>query len=49
MFYEDCLLSAVTSALDEDLPLELLPLTVTSHAGLLAGVPADHLASSAWG
>lgn len=49
MYFEDCLLRAVTSALDEDLPPELLPLTVTSHAGLLAGVPADHLGTRAWG
>ncbi len=49
MFYEDCLLRAVNSALDDDLPPELLPLTVTRHAGLLAGVPADHLGASYWG
>lgn len=49
MFYEDCLLRAVNDALDSDLPVELLPLTVTSHAGLLAGLPADHLGARHWG
>lgn len=49
MYFEDCVLLAVTAALDEDLPPELLPLTVTSHAGMLAGVSADHSDIQLWG
>jgi hypothetical protein len=49
MYFDDCLIHAVTSALDEDLPPELLPLTVTRHAGLLAGHTADHLGAPTWG
>ncbi len=48
MYFEDCLLRAVTTVLDEDLPPELIPLTVTRHAGLMAGVPADHLGTHGW-
>lgn len=48
MFYQDCLLSAASTALDLDLPPELLPLTITNQAALLAGIGVDSIGSSDW-
>jgi len=49
MYFDDTVLHAVNCALDDDTPIELLPMVVTRHAGLLAGVPADHLGGQLWG
>ncbi len=48
MTYQDCLLTAATAMLDRDIPLELLPLTITSHAAGLLGWETDRLGTSAW-
>ena len=41
MTFQDCLTSAADTVLDWDLPAELLPLTITNQASLLAGRPLD--------
>ncbi|HQS21958.1 hypothetical protein [Acidovorax sp. 39-64-12] len=48
MTYQDCVLTAATDILDRDIPIELLPLTITSHAGNLLGWEADRLGTPAW-
>lgn len=48
MTYQDCVLTAATDMLDRDLPIELLPLAITSHAGSLLGWEADRLGTPAW-
>lgn len=41
MTFQDCLTAAADTVLDWDLPVELLPLTITNQASLLAGRPLD--------
>lgn len=48
MTYQDCVLTAATEALDRDIPLELLPLTITSHAAALLGWEAERLGTPFW-
>ena len=48
MTYQDCFMTAATNLLDWDLPVELLPLTVTNQAALLVGREAGHLGGTAW-
>ena len=48
MTYQDCFMTAATTLLDWDLPVELLPLTITSHAASLAGREAGLLGGTAW-
>jgi len=46
--YFDCITIAANSALDIDLPPELLPLTIANEAALLAGLDSDRMGSAAW-
>lgn len=48
MTYQDCVLTAATAVLDLDVPPELLPLTITSHAAGLLGWEAERLGVPAW-
>ncbi|MFI8616212.1 hypothetical protein ACIGHN_11955 [Acidovorax sp. NPDC077693] len=48
MIFQDCILTAATALLDKDLPVELLPLTITSHAAGLLGWEAERLGGPAW-
>lgn len=48
MFFQDCLLAAATTALELDLPPDLLPLTITSEASLLAGIESDLIGDPGW-
>jgi len=48
MFYQDALMSAATTVMDWDLPPELLPLTITNQAALLANVAPDLIGRHAW-
>ena len=48
MFYTDAIAIATSHVLDWDLPDELLPLTITNEAGLLAGLDSDRLGTPAW-
>ena len=49
MTYLDSFISAANSALDSDLPEELLPLAITNQAALLAGWDAAHWGDTTWG
>lgn len=46
--YFDCISIVANSALDFDLPPELLPLTIANEAALLAGLDSDRMGSAAW-
>lgn len=48
MTYLDSVTIALRHAYDLDLPDDLLPLTITSEATMLAGLESDHLGSAAW-
>lgn len=48
MTYQDCVLTAATAMLDRDIPVELLPLTITSYAAGLLGWEAERLGAPAW-
>lgn len=48
MTYLDCISVVAHSALDFDLPPELLPLTIANEAALLAGLDSDCMGSAAW-
>jgi len=37
-YYDDAIFSAAMTAMDFDLPIELLPLTITNQAALQSGV-----------
>ncbi|MGN7876650.1 hypothetical protein ACTJKJ_24095 [Roseateles sp. 22389] len=41
MTFQDCLTAAADTVLDWDLPAELLPLTISNQASMLAGVALD--------
>lgn len=41
MYYQDRLLSAASALIDLDVPVELLPLTISSQAALFAGFDSD--------
>ncbi|MEI2659432.1 MAG: hypothetical protein V9G11_05245 [Bifidobacterium adolescentis] len=45
--YLDCITIAARSALDFDLPPELLPLTIANEAAMLAGLDSDRMGSAA--
>lgn len=48
MTYQDCFLTAANAMLDQDIPVDLLPLTITSYAAGLLGWEAERLGSLAW-
>lgn len=48
MFFQDCLLTAASAMLDLDLPPELLPLTITNHAAMLAGIGSEAIGDPGW-
>jgi hypothetical protein len=48
MFYQDVLMSAATTVMDWDLPPELLPLTITNQAALLANVAPELVGRHRW-
>lgn len=48
MSFEDYFLFATTSAIDADVPDELLPLFISDNAALRAHLSSDTMGSSAW-
>lgn len=48
MYYQDCLLSAASTVIDLDVPVELLPLTISSQAALFAGFDSDVFGDPDW-
>lgn len=48
MFYQDALMCAATTVMDWDLPPELLPLTITSQAALLANLAPEAMGGPGW-
>lgn len=48
MTYFDSITIAANSALDWDLPAELLPLTITNEAAHLAGFGSDDIGATGW-
>lgn len=48
MFHPNCVLTAANNVLDWDLPMELLPLTITNQADLLMGFDPDQIGHHAW-
>jgi hypothetical protein len=48
MNYSDCIFQAIQNAFDVDTPQELLPLTITRDAYMLAGLESDRMGCAAW-
>lgn len=48
MTYFDSLTFAAQHAGDDDLPAELLPLTISNSAAMLAGIDSDRIGAPAW-
>lgn len=48
MIYIDCISTAVHRAFDMDTPLDLLPLTITNGAAMLAGLDSDRMGVAGW-
>lgn len=48
MTYLDSITLATSHVLDWDLPTELLPLTISNEAAILARLDSDHLGAPAW-
>jgi hypothetical protein len=48
MNYSDCIFQAIQNAFDVDTPQELLPLTITRDAYMLAGLDSDRMGCAAW-
>ncbi len=48
MTYFDSLTFAAQHAGDDDLPAELLPLTINNQAAMLAGIDSDRMGGAAW-
>ena len=46
--YADSICMAVQHAFDSDLPLVLMPLTITQDASMLAGLDSDRIGCAAW-
>ena len=46
--YADSICSAVQPALDSDLPIGLMPLTISQDASMLAGLDSDRIGCAAW-
>lgn len=48
MSYTDCISNAIQHAFDLDIPQDLLPLTITQDACMLARLESDRMGSAAW-
>jgi hypothetical protein len=48
MSFTDCLSTAANRAFEMDTPQDLLPLTITHDACLLAGLESDHIGCATW-
>lgn len=48
MSFEDCLLFATTSAIDNDVPDELLPLYISDNAAMRAHMSSDMAGTTFW-
>jgi len=48
MTYLDCITIAAHNAFDQDLPMALLPLSITNEACHLAGLESDRMGNAAW-
>jgi hypothetical protein len=46
--YTDCISTAIQHAFDLDTPSDLLPLTITNDASMLAGLDSDRMGCAAW-
>jgi hypothetical protein len=46
--YQHCISHAIQKAFDFDTPQELLPLTITQYAHMLAGLESDRIGCAAW-
>ena len=46
--YADSICMAVQHAFDSDLPISLMPLTITQDASMLAGLDSDRIGCAAW-
>ena len=46
--YQHCISHAIQKAFDFDTPQELLPLTITQDAHMLAGFDSDRMGCAAW-
>lgn len=49
MFYDDMLFQAVTTAMDLDVPMSLMPLVITNQAALLSGMTSEAIEYRACG
>ena len=48
MNYSDCIALAAQHAFDLDTPQDLLPLTITQDAYMLAGLESDRMGCAVW-
>jgi hypothetical protein len=48
MSYTDCITIAAHQAFDMDTPMDLLPLTITNGAAMLAGLDSDRIGAPVW-
>lgn len=48
MSYTDCISAAAQRAFDMDTPQDLLPLTITHDACMLAGWESDYIGAATW-
>jgi hypothetical protein len=46
--YADSIRMAVQHAVDSDLPIDLMPLTISQDASMLAGLDSDRIGCAAW-
>jgi hypothetical protein len=46
--YADSICIAAQNAYHSDLPIDLMPLTITQDASMLAGLDSDHIGCSDW-
>lgn len=46
--FSDCISNAIQHCFDLDIPQDLLPLTITQDACMLAGLESDRMCSAAW-
>lgn len=46
--YADSICIAVQHAYDTDLPIHLMPITITQDASMLAGLGSDRIGCAAW-
>ena len=46
--YADSICIAAQNAYHSDLPMDLMPLTITQDASILAGLDSDHIGYADW-